>query len=102
MHRIGFSEDESERKQVKGRRVNLGGPTEFNFFYYNGMSGYCICELESGFSLATDDTLKMAKNRAIKNLKNTTIKKFRQMIKKCIKKHGYANKPNKKGSTYEI
>ena len=84
--------NKSERKKVKGRRVNLKMFPEFSFFYYKGMFGYCICEFNSGFAVGDGDTLKEAKEAAISNLEKVKIKKFRQMVKKCIKDHGCANK----------
>jgi hypothetical protein len=92
MNRISPYGNESERKKVKGRRVNLKMFPEFIFFYYKGMFGYYICEFSSGFAAGYGDTLKEAKKTVVSNLKNAKIKKFRQMIKKCIKENGYANK----------
>ena len=85
-------EEKSERKKVKGRRVNLKMFPEFIFFYYKDrIFGYCICEFSSGFSAGYGDTLKETKEIAISNLKNVKLKRFRQMIKKCIEENGYAN-----------
>lgn len=91
MNRPDPYEEKTERKKVKGRRVNLKMFPEFSFFYYNGLFGYCICEFSSGFAAGYGDTLKEAKETAVSNLKNVKIKKFRQMVKNCIKRNGYAN-----------
>lgn len=91
MNRPDPYEGKSERTKVNGRKVNLKMFSEFIFFYYKGLFGYYICEFSSGFALGHEDTLKETKKRAISNLKKVKIRKFREMVKKCIKENGYAN-----------
>jgi len=78
--------------KVKGRKVKLQEYPELNVFYYQTKwCNYFICELESGCSLALGNQLKIAKERAIENIKNRGISEIKTGIKESITEHGIAN-----------
>ena len=79
-------------RKVEGQKIILEEYPEFECYSYTEGCTFFVCEYESGRSFATALSLKIAKERAIKNIDNAGIKKVRAAIKDSIKQYGYANK----------
>jgi hypothetical protein len=79
-------------KELEGQKVILEEYPEFEYYSYIEGCAVFVCEYESGRSLGSGLTLRMAKGRAIKNLSNAGMENVKIMIEKSIKRYGYANK----------
>ena len=78
------------KQKVKGRRIRVN--PELDLFYCKTVLGhYFICELESGASLGFGNTLGLAKEQTILNIKSRGIKAIRAGIQNNIKQYGRAN-----------
>ena len=87
-----YTRTNTGKTKVKGRRIQFKEYPELNLFYYQTKwCNYFICELESGCSLALGNQLKIAKERAVENIKNRGMAEIKTGIKESITQNGIAN-----------
>ena len=82
-------------KEINGQKIILKEYPELEFYSYAEDWLFFVCEYESGRSLGSAPTLRMAKERALKNIAKVGIVKIKTMIQDSIKQYGYANKKGK-------